>query len=290
MLNPFDRLCRFLAKLTAEAFLRWLLRPGRPSLRFQLWLDTQNIPFPSAPIRRCDTVAFVINDDAGGEPWAIVLEFQTEPDFDMLLRLLAYECQVGLTLRPTAHSGDRFSLGSILVQLTGTRRPSLHSVWPATGLETHKRIHVRNFAEESATATLAGIADGSVPPIALAFIPLMQAGDQPATVAEWKRLGLLAPETLRADVAAGAVVFAQLTNCRPVWKSELKEWNMLRSEQVDEWQADARREVEEKAILVLYQTVCELGHASEQARQTVVKKFGANATVILDRLLAQPAN
>jgi hypothetical protein len=48
---------------------------------------------------------------------------------------------------------------------------------------------------------------------------------------------------------------------------------MLRSVMVDKWQADARREVEEKAILFGYQMVCELGHSSEQARQAVVKKI-----------------
>jgi hypothetical protein len=172
MSNPFDQLCRALAKLLPEAFLLWLLLPNRPSLRFVTWLDTQNLPFPGQPDRRCD----------------------------------------------------------------------------------------------------------------LAFVPLMHDGAEPAIVAEWKRVGLMAPEWLRPNLAVGAAVFAELTDCRELWKTELKEWNMLRSKQVDEWQAEAR---DEGQILGAYRMALDFGQTAEQARARVLALFGAQATPVLDAWLAQ---
>src|SRR4029077_20958072 len=44
----------------------------------------------------------------------------------------------------------------------------------------------------------------------------------------------------RADYAGLALVFAELTDCRPVWKQALEGWNMEQSMQVLEWQAQAK--------------------------------------------------
>ena len=41
-----------------------------------------------------------------------------------------------------------------------------------------------------------------------------------------------------------ALVFAELTDCRPLWKQALEGWNVEQSLQVLEWQAEARREGE----------------------------------------------
>lgn len=287
MPNPFDIMCRFLAKLTPRAFLLWLLLPHTPRLRFHGWLDTHNLPFPGAPERYCDTVAQVSNRNALGFPWLIVTEFQTEPMADMLQRLLIYESQLRATRKPAAERGDRFATGSILVHLTGTSRPELNDVWPEAGLRTIKEPHIRNLAEDSAADTLAGIAAKTLPPIALAFVPLMRGGTLPETVAEWKRIGLTIPQWLRPNVAAGAVVFAELTNCETLWRTELEEWNMLRSKQVDEWTALGHQKgVDEgmnKGLIVgTYLTALRFGQSAEQGRQLVIAEFGANAILILD--------
>jgi hypothetical protein len=288
MQNPFDRMCRFLAKLMPEAFLLWLLSPGTPLLRFVEWLDTQNLPFPILPERRGDTVAWVVNDNAGGIPWSIVLEFQTSPETKMILRLVLYQTYLQYTLKPNAISGDRFTTGSILVHLTGRAPATLANDWPEARLSTQAQPCVVNLCDHSASATIAGVAAQTIPPVALAFVPLMQGGTEPAIVDEWKRVGLLAPEPLRPSLAAGAVVFAELTKCRSLWKAALKEWNMLRSEQVDEWQAEAEKRGEKRGkdeglVLGAYRMVLALSQTPDQARQLVVSKYGPQAAAILDQ-------
>jgi hypothetical protein len=295
MPNPYDQMCRFLAKLMPQLFLLWLLRPGTPQLRFVEWLDTHNLPFPGSPERFCDTVAHVYNDDAAGLPWAIVLEFQTHPETDMILRLVVYQTLVRWTFTPTSLRGDRFEVGSLLVHLTGQSQPRLHSVWPAAHFDTQVRPWVVNLSEHSAAATLTGIAAQTIPPVALAFVPLMQGGADPAIVTEWKRVGRLAPEAWRPSVAAGAVVFAELTQCKPLWQAELKEWNMVKSEIVEEWKAEARKEGEDNGykkgedkgrILGAYALALDLGQTPEQARQLIVKKYGVGAIAVLEQASA----
>src|SRR5262249_41042226 len=44
------------------------------------------------------------------------------------------------------------------------------------------------------------------------------------------------------DYAGLALVFAELAGCRPAWQQALRGWNMERSQQVLEWQAEARQE------------------------------------------------
>jgi hypothetical protein len=294
MQNPFDRMCRFLAKLLPEAFLLWLLRPGTPQLRFVEWLDTRGVPFPNSPDRTSDTVAWVLNHDAGGVPWLIVLEFQVGPETNMVLRLVLYQTLLQQMEKPNALPGDRFVTGSLLVHLTGRASATLANVWPEARLNTQAQPCVVNFCDYSAVETIAGVAAQTIPPVALAFVPLMQGGAEPATVAEWQRVGLLIPEYLRPSVAAGAVLFAELTKCQPLWENALEEWNMQRSTIVDKWQAEAEKRGEDRGIqkgLVLgaYRMLCKKGASAEQARIEVIAEFGPDAAAILDRALAAPA-
>ena len=46
--------------------------------------------------------------------------------------------------------------------------------------------------------------------------------------------------TPACDYAGLALVFAELTDCRPVWKQALEGWNVEQSIQVLEWQAQAK--------------------------------------------------
>jgi hypothetical protein len=45
----------------------------------------------------------------------------------------------------------------------------------------------------------------------------------------------------RADYGGLALVFAELSDCRPPWKQALEGWNVEQSQQVLEWQAIAEK-------------------------------------------------
>ena len=101
------------------------------------------------------------------------------------------------------------------------------------------------FAEEDASATLAGIASGELLRGLLPWIPLMRSGGEAGIIMEWRRLALEEPSVQRrGDYGGLALVFAELAGRRPVWRQALEGWNMQVSQQVLEWQAEARVEAE----------------------------------------------
>ena len=60
------------------------------ALAFQGWLDTRTLPFPGEPDRTCDTVAEMLDAAHLGRLWALIVDFQSEPDAEILDRLLEY--------------------------------------------------------------------------------------------------------------------------------------------------------------------------------------------------------
>lgn len=58
-MNDFDQAARYaVRRLDPEGFLRWLLGEHLWSAwSWRGWLDTQTVPFPGEPDRRCGTVA-----------------------------------------------------------------------------------------------------------------------------------------------------------------------------------------------------------------------------------------
>ena len=245
--NDFDRACRYLAKVDPSGFAAWVLRLRLTSLRFVRWLDTRTIPFPGSPDRICDTVAFLEEVDAGGRPWAIPFEFQVEPDPEMFGRFLEYLGRLWRSDWPSPERGDRFWLGAVVVNLTGNGQCSRKMEWPAAGLTTHLGVAERNVTAESAAETLAAIAAGEVAKIVLAIVPLMQGGDEPGIIEEWKRLAEAEPNaTRRSEYGGLAMVLADAAGRAAIWKQALKEWNVIRSKIVDEWRAEGRAEGEAK--------------------------------------------
>ena len=106
--------------------------------------------------------------------------------------------------------------------------------------------------EKDAASTLAGIGNGTIARCILPFIPLMQGGGKAATIKHWKELAQAESDTgLRADYAGLALVFAELTKCRPAWKSALEGWDVIQSQQVLEWQEQARVETKAEALLTV---------------------------------------
>jgi hypothetical protein len=98
--TPYDQTCRYLAKREPAACLAWLLELPADQFGFRRWIDARRLRFPGEPDRTCDTVAYLENVGAGGEPWAVPVEFQSEPDAEMFGRLLGYLSGLYLELRP----------------------------------------------------------------------------------------------------------------------------------------------------------------------------------------------
>lgn len=88
-------------------------------------------------------------------------------------------------------------------------------------------------------------ASGDLSRSVLPWIPLMRGGDEAGIIMEWRRLALEEPSAQRrGDYGGLALVFAELAGRRPVWREALEGWNMQVSQQVLEWQAEARIEAD----------------------------------------------
>ena len=238
--TPYDQACRYLAKLEPHAFVAWLLDLPSEQFRFRGWLDARRLTFPGEPDRTCDTVAFLENVGAGGEPWAVPVEFQIDPDAEMFGRLLGYLSGLYLELRPADNAGDRFRVGGVVVNLKGRGNSSRDMTWPAAGLVTRLGVRERNLASEDARATLDGILAGTVPAVVLPLISLMRGGGKEGIISDW--LGRAAAEAdsrRRADHGGLALIFAEAAKRRKVWAKALEGWNVTESKQVMEWQAQA---------------------------------------------------
>lgn len=248
--NPFDQASRYLAKLDPPGLLGWLLPLPADQLRFRGWLDARRISFPGEPDRICDTVAVLEDVARGGVPWALPVEFQTEPDPLMFGRLLGYLGSLWVELKPSTERGDRFHVGAVVVNLTGRGSTAQVMEWPEAGLLTRLGVVERNLAGEDAQAVLAAVGTGQAGGVVLPLIPLLQGGGEAVIMTEWVRLALAEPDARRrADFAGLALVFAEAAGCHAAWKQTLKEWNMIQSQQVLEWQAEARIEELTTALL-----------------------------------------
>jgi hypothetical protein len=79
------------------------------------------------------------------------------------------------------------------------------------------------------------------PGAVLPFIPLMQGGGEGGIIQQWLALAGAEPDARRRGDHGGlALVFAEAAGRRDVWKQALQGWNMIQSQQVLEWQAEAR--------------------------------------------------
>jgi len=87
------------------------------------WLDTRTLPFPGEPDRICDTVAGLARGPTAAPEWALVIEFQAEPDPDILDRLLEYLARLRRELQPGAERRSRYAVLGALVNLTGPVQP-----------------------------------------------------------------------------------------------------------------------------------------------------------------------
>jgi hypothetical protein len=202
----------------------------------------------------------------GHIPWAIIIEFQIVPDALMFGRLLGYGAQVWLELKPSEERGDRFWIGAIVVNLTGRGTATRVMEWPETGLFTALRPVEVNLGEMSAKAMLDRIAAGEATPVILPFIPLMQGGDDLAIIQQWIALASAEQDTKRrGDYGGLAIVLSEALGRRDIWKQALKGWNIMQSQQVLEWQAEARAEGEAKGRATALLRLLQIRHGNVPA-------------------------
>ncbi len=152
--NPYDQASRYLAKRDPLGLLRWLLPRLGTNWIFHNWLDTRTIPFPGQPDRICDTVACLLDKAARQHWWALVLEFQSQPDEEMFGRLLEYLGRLWRELRPTQSDSKRHDVVALVVNLTGRGHTARDLRLGRTGLRTCLQVGERNLADESAARTL----------------------------------------------------------------------------------------------------------------------------------------
>jgi hypothetical protein len=254
-MNHFDQASRFAAKLDAIGFLRWLLDDPAGRYRFRRWLDARRLPFPGDPEGFCDTVAEIDDRDVPSPPWAVPVEFQSEPDPAMFGRFLMYLGQLWLELRPDEERGSRYQVGGIVVNLTGRGVASRDMKLGETPLRTALGVVECNMAEKDAQAVLDGIAAGAVARCLLPWIPLMHGGGVAGIIERWKGMASAeSDERRRGEYGQLALVFAEAAGCAPAWKNALKEWNVKQSQQVLEWQAEAKAEAKAEAVLEVLAT------------------------------------
>jgi hypothetical protein len=248
--NVFDQAARYAAKLDPLAFLLWLLPRLAAAARFVGWLDTRTVPYPGDPDRTCDTVAGLAEVTDPPRRWALPIEFQSRPDAALFGRLLEYLARLWLELRPPELPDGRYEVGAAVVNLTGVGRTSREMRLGRTGVRTCLAVVERNLAEEDAAATLAGIEAGRLGRGLLPWIPLLHGGAEAGIIAQWKDLAAAEPDMRRrADYGGLALVFAELAGCWLAWKRALEGWNVEVSQQVLEWQAQARQEGEREGEL-----------------------------------------
>jgi hypothetical protein len=85
-------------------------------------------------------------------------------------------------------------------------------------------------------------------------------------IEEWKRLADLEPDQqVRLQYAADALVFAELPGVWEEWKKSLEGWNVRESQQVREWQAEARVEHQRANVLRLLEKRCKAPVPSDLA-------------------------
>jgi hypothetical protein len=240
--NRYDQRSRHLARQAGGRLWPWLLGLTDKQVRFERPLET-HFTVPGLPERIGDVAAALTDLEEGSRPWAVCLEFQSEPDFDMADRLLVALGMVRLTQRPSDNPGDRFWVGAVVVNLTGQGAAQRDLEWRGAGLHLLLQPREWNLAALDAARVLDEVEHGVVPVEALAWIPLMQRGDDSAIIRRWLDLASGEADPVRRADLGLARLFAELVKRQGVWRRALEGWNVLESEFMKEWEAKAAAQV-----------------------------------------------
>jgi hypothetical protein len=243
-MGVFDQASRFTIKGSPPGFFRWLAPRFVERFAFRDWADARTIAFPGEPDRTCDTVAEFVPIDGTGSRRLLDVEPQTEPDGEMLDRCGEYAFRLRRELRYGDARQHKYHVISVVLNLTGPEQPRELDTRDADldGAGIHLRVFQVTMREQDAAATLARIATDQPLRAVLPFVPLMRRGDEADIIEEWKRLAQEEPDQRRrSDYGGLALVFSELASRRPLWQQALEGWNVKTSQQVLEWQAEARQ-------------------------------------------------
>ena len=260
--TTFDEAARFLLREGGGPLLSWLLAESPEALHFRRWLDSV-LTLPGTKERLCDAIARLETPD--GEPLALLVEVQTNPDASMFGRL----CVAGGILWETVRPSDRYGLMALVINLTGNgnsgrtfRRAS--SVWELSPCEW-------DLADRDAETVLREVESGAVPLEALGFIPLMKKGGEDGIIGRWLELVGKEPDRRRRGTISVALVFSQLTKCTDAWKKAMEGFDAMESTIVKEWKAEAARKArcEAMAGFVLHCLRLRFGAVPEDVTRSV---------------------
>jgi hypothetical protein len=246
--NRYDQASRHLARQAGGALWPWLLGLTKEQVRFERLLQT-HFTLPGFPERVGDTVAALTDLEGGGRPWAVCVEFQSEPDFDMPDRLLVILGLVRTTEHPSEEPGDRYWVGAVIVNLTGRGLAQRDLEWRGAGLRLLIQPREWNLEEVDAGRVMREVEQGRAPVEALALIPVMSGGSNPVIIKHWLELARRQTDPQRRADLGLALVFAELVNRQDVWREALEGWNMKESQIVKEWEDKARAEAKAEMLL-----------------------------------------
>ena len=269
--NPFDKASRFALRFDPNAFLSYLL--GNQSAEpFQGWIDARGTSFPGDVERTGDTVAQFQYEDRA--PWAIAIEFQTEPDALMFGRLLVYLGNIWLTHKPDEERGSRYHVGAVVVNLTGRGQASREYVWQQDTLATTLKVLEWNWVDQNTDEILSGIEAGRFQRGLLPWVPLTDQGHSVEMIERWKASASLEPSfRKRAEYGALACIFADAAECGETWRNALKGWDMKQSQSVLNWIKEGREEGREEGRR-FGQTDGQKQMARDSIRLVLTERFG----------------
>jgi hypothetical protein len=252
-MSDFDTAARFAGKqLDPEGFLGWLLPGVFSAWRWAGWLDARAVSFPGEPARQADLMAVFTRRAGDAPPAAVVIEFQTRPQGDMLERLAEYVLRLRRELPYQRDPRVSYEVVGVLLNLTGPAQAEVWEMAPPdfADLGLRFRAGVRTLRDVDAAQLLSAIAQGQVARCLLPWTPLMRGADQPAVVDEWKRLASEeAQPRQQAVYGALAKVFADLAGRLGVWGTGLEGWNVEISQVVEQWRAEGRVEALQAKLL-----------------------------------------
>jgi hypothetical protein len=259
--NVYDQASRYaLKELYPPGVWPWLLTEKiRSNWEWRGWLDTRTVPFPGEPERICDTVALFERTTSPAPPVALVAESQSRPEGEVLERVLEYLLRLRREKPFQRHPLVRYQTVGMVLNLTGPAQLDTLEITPEDFEEDFAlrfKIEMRSLREEDGPALLQAIASGQHHRCLLVWIPLMQGGDQPELIAQWRQLAESEPDSrLRADYGGLARIFAELADRSPLWNQGLEGYNVETSQVVQEWmqqgEAKGRQMLQAKLLQVL---------------------------------------
>ena len=174
-MGAYDQASRYITKAQPSAFFRWRAPALGRRWTFRGWLDTRGIAFPGEPDRTCDTVAEFVSQDDTQRRAVVDVEFEAEPDADMLERLGEYAVRLRRERRYGPGQAGKYAVLSLRLNLTGAEQTHELDMnledWAEAGLRL--RVAQGTLSQEDAAQTLAQIAAGELERWILPWLPLL---------------------------------------------------------------------------------------------------------------------